>query len=77
MEKGEKAGEKDGKQGSRQKRKGWFSRWRYGRSRCAGFAGDIQGTEAAQALENELNKQGLGGSGQNALEDEREKTNTE
>jgi hypothetical protein len=37
-----------------------------GRSRCAGF-GDIQGTEAImEALENELNKQGLGG--QNALE---------
>jgi hypothetical protein len=43
----EKAGEgKDGKLGDRdKKRKGWFSRWRYGRSRCAGFAGDIQGTE--------------------------------
>jgi hypothetical protein len=37
-------------------------------SRCAGFAGDIQGTEAYEALENELNKQGLGGSGQNVLE---------
>jgi hypothetical protein len=31
--------------------------------------GDIQGTEELhEALENELNKQGLGGSGQNALE---------
>jgi hypothetical protein len=50
------------------KRKGWFSRWRYGRSRCAGFAGDIQGTEASRGVRKQLNKQGLGGSGQNALE---------
>jgi hypothetical protein len=35
----------------------------------AGFAGDIQGTEAAsRGVRKELNKQGLGGSGQNALE---------
>jgi hypothetical protein len=47
MEKEKRVRERRKTWGSRQKRKGWFSRWRYGRSRCAGFAGDIQGTEAA------------------------------
>jgi hypothetical protein len=35
MEKGQKAGEERRKTWDRDKRKGWFSRWRYGRSRCA------------------------------------------
>jgi hypothetical protein len=54
--------------GSRQKRKGWFSRWRYGRSRCRLCWRYTRNRRLHEALENELNKQGLGGSGQNALE---------
>jgi hypothetical protein len=66
----EKAGEgKDGKLGDRdKKRKGWFSRWRYGRSRCRLCWRYTRNRRLHEALENELNKQGLGGSGQNALE---------
>jgi hypothetical protein len=70
MEKGQKAGEgKTENLGIETKRKGWFQDGGMGEV-DAGFAGDIQGTEAElhEALENELNKQGLGGSGQNALE---------
>jgi hypothetical protein len=68
MEKGQKAGEgKDGKDRDKKKER-MVSRWRYGRSRCAGFAGDTRNKATSRALENELNKQGLGGSGQNALE---------
>jgi hypothetical protein len=69
MEKVRKRARKDGKLGDRDKKKGWFSRWRYGRSRCAGFAEIYkEQKQLREALENELNKQGLGGSGQNALE---------
>jgi hypothetical protein len=51
------------------KGKGWPSRWRYGRSRCAGLVGDIQQKHFKEALwkTNSTNK-GLGSSGQNALE---------
>jgi hypothetical protein len=54
------------KLGDRDKRKGWFSRWRYGRSRRLCWRYKEQ-KQLHEALENELNK-GLGGSGQNALE---------
>jgi hypothetical protein len=68
MEKGESGRGKDGKLGIETKGKDGFQDggmgevdaqacWRYTRNR-----------KASQALENELNKQGLGGSGQNALE---------
>jgi ribosomal protein S24E len=72
MEKGEKARRKTENLGIETKRKGWFSRWRYGRSRCAGFAEIYKEQKQIEALENELNKQGLG-SGQNALEKMKER----
>jgi hypothetical protein len=63
------AGEGKTENRDRDKRKGWFSRWRYGRSRCR-LCWRYTRNRLHEALENEL-KQGLGGSGQNALEDER------
>jgi hypothetical protein len=67
MEKGQKRARKDGKLGIETKRmvfkmEVWEKSmrrlcWRYTRNK-----------QLHEALENELNKQGLGGSGQNALE---------
>jgi Skp family chaperone for outer membrane proteins len=68
MEKGERRG-KDGKLGSRQKRKGWFQDGGMGEVDAQALLEIYkEQKQLHEALENELNKQGLGGSGQNALE---------
>jgi hypothetical protein len=59
----------DGKLGDRDKKKErMVSRWRYGRSMRRLCWRYKEQKQLHEALENELNKQGLGGSGQNALE---------
>jgi hypothetical protein len=65
--KGRKGEGKTENLGSRQKRKGWFSRWR-GEVDAQALLRYTRNRSIREALENELNKQGLGGSGQNALE---------
>jgi hypothetical protein len=78
MEKGQKAGE--------ERRKTW-DRTKKGRMVFNGGMGEVdaqacwrytRNKQLREALENELNKQGLGGSGQNALEKMKQiETNTE
>jgi hypothetical protein len=69
MEKGQKAGEERRKTwGSRQKRKDGFQDGGMGEVDAQALLEIYKEQKLHEALENELNKQGLGGSGQNALE---------
>jgi hypothetical protein len=67
--KGQKAGEgKDGKLGDRDKGKDGFQDGGMGEVDAQALLEIYKEQKIREALENELNKQGLGGSGQNALE---------
>jgi hypothetical protein len=66
MEKGQKAGEKDGKLGIETKKERMVFKMVWEKSTQA-LLGYTRNRRLHEALENELNKQGLGGSGQNAL----------